>query len=479
MNYSIIRYIIGWVMVMEAVLLLLPAVVSLIYQEKSFWAFLSVAVLCGIAGGLSVLRKPKSKVFYSREGFVTVALCWIVLSLVGTLPFMISGDIPVFIDALFETVSGFTTTGASVLADVEALSRGAAFWRSFTHWIGGMGVLVFVIAILPLAGGYNIHLLKAESPGHNVSKLVPKVRTTALILYSIYILMTGVEIVILLISGMPWFDAFTLSFGTAGTGGFGILNDSVASYTAFQQWTITIFMILFGINFNFYFCLLIRKPLQGFKMEELRYYFGFIIGAIILIAFNIRNLCSGWEETFRHASFQVGSVITTTGYSTTDFDLWPQFSKCILFLLMFIGACSGSTGGGVKVSRVVIALKTVKKEMNSLIHSRSVKRLQFDGHTIEHEVIRSVHVFFVTYLVIFGLSFLAVSLDNFSFETTGSAVMATLNNIGPGFDGVGPTQNFGDFSVLSKCVMIFDMLAGRLELFPLLMLFRPTVWKKF
>ncbi len=479
MNYSIIRYIVGWVMVIECGLLILPGLVALLYGEKTVLAFLAAAALCGVTGGLLVLRKPKNKVFYAREGFLTVALCWIVLSLAGALPFFFSREIPSFIDALFETVSGFTTTGASILADVESMSRGLLFWRSFTHWIGGMGVLVFVMAILPLAGGYNIHLLKAESPGHQVSKLVPKVRSTAGILYGIYMLLTALEIVILLFSGMPWFDSFVLSFGTAGTGGFGILNDSLASYTVFQQWTVTAFMILFGINFNFYFFMLIRKPLQAIKMEEIRYYLGIILGAILLIVPWIRSLYGGWEETFRNAAFQVGSIITTTGYTTTDYDVWPQFAKTILFLLMFVGACSGSTGGGIKVSRILIALKALKKEMNSLIHSRSVKRIHFDGHPIEHEVMRSVQVFIVAYLGVYVLSFLLVSLDNFSFETSSSAVAATLNNIGPGFAGVGPTMNFGDFSILSKLVMIFDMLAGRLELFPLLMLFRPAVWKKF
>jgi trk system potassium uptake protein TrkH len=402
-----------------------------------------------------------------------------VLSIVGALPFWISGEIPSYVDAFFETVSGFTTTGSSIVSNVEGLSHGMLFWRSLTQWVGGMGVLVLIMAIMPTNGGYGIHLLRAESPGPNVGKLVPKIRETAMILYGIYFAITVVETILLLITRMPVFDAFTISMSTASTGGFGVLNDSCASYTIIQQWIITIFMILFGVNFTFYFLLFIRRQVSAFKIDEIRYYFGIILGSIILIAVSIRSMYNGWEETLRHASFQVGTIITTTGFSTTDFDLWPQFAKSILLLLMFIGACSGSTSGGIKVSRILIMAKSLKNEISSMLHSRSVKRIRMDGHTIENSVVKSVHIFLIAYAMVFILSFLVVSLDNMDMETTASAVAATLNNIGPGFKAVGPSQNFEQFSALSKLVLSFDMLAGRLELFPLLLLFHPSAWKKF
>ena len=423
-------------------------------------------------------KKPSNTVFYAKEGFVSVALSWIVLSIFGALPFYFSGEIPLFEDALFEVISGFTTTGASVLSDVEALSRCMLMWRSFTHWIGGMGVLVFILAVLPLAGGYNMHIMRAESPGPSVGKLVPRVKLTAKILYVIYFSLTVLQILILLVSGMPWFDSLAMSFGTAGTGGFGILNPSCGSYTTFQQAVFTIFMILFGINFNVYYLFLIKKPKDALHCEEMRGYLAIIAASILLIAWNIREYYPTILQAIHHSAFQVASIITTTGYSSADFDLWPSFSKTILVSLMFVGACAGSTGGGIKVSRIAIAFKTVKKEMSSLIHPRSIKILKYEGKPIEHTVLRSINTYLITYMLIFACSVLLISLNEFDPTTNFTAVAATLNNIGPGLEKVGPTCNFGIFSPFSKYVLMFDMLAGRLELFPMLLLFSPRTWMK-
>ena len=423
-------------------------------------------------------KKPSNTVFYAKEGFVSVALSWIVLSIFGALPFYFSGEIPLFEDALFEVISGFTTTGASVLSDVEALSRCMLMWRSFTHWIGGMGVLVFILAVLPLAGGYNMHIMRAESPGPSVGKLVPRVKLTAKILYVIYFSLTVLQILILLVSGMPWFDSLAMSFGTAGTGGFGILNSSCGSYPTFQQAVFTIFMILFGINFNVYYLFLIKKPKDALHCEEMRGYLAIIAASILLIAWNIREYYPTILQAIHHSAFQVASIITTTGYSSADFDLWPSFSKTILVSLMFVGACAGSTGGGIKVSRIAIAFKTVKKEMSSLIHPRSIKILKYEGKPIEHTVLRSINTYLITYMLIFACSVLLISLNEFDPTTNFTAVAATLNNIGPGLEKVGPTCNFGIFSPFSKYVLMFDMLAGRLELFPMLLLFSPRTWMK-
>lgn len=479
MNYSIIVHIIGWILNFEAAFMVLPCITALIYREKSGWSFVITMILCLIVGVPLVLRKPKDKVFYVKEGFVTVALSWIVLSVMGSLPFIISGSIPGIIDALFETVSGFTTTGASILPEVESLPRCILFWRSFTHWIGGMGVLVFVLSLLPMSGGYHMSLMKAESPGPSVSKLVPKVKSTAKILYGIYIFLTLMELVFLLAGGMPMFDALTTSFGTAGTGGFGIKNDSIASYSTYIQDVVTIFMILFGINFNVYFLLLVGKPLQALKSEEARWYLAVIAVTIGIIAFNIRHIYPSVVEAVRHSAFQVASIITTTGFATTDFNIWPQVPKTILVMLMFLGACAGSTGGGIKVSRFVILLKTVKKELEQFIHPKSVRKIALDGKAVEHEVVRSINVFMVAYVMVFSFSVLLIGFDDHDLITNFTAVAATLNNIGPGLELVGPTQNFGIFSDGAKVILIFDMLAGRLELFPLLLLFMPRVWKKF
>ncbi len=479
MNYSIVFYIIGWILNMEAAFMLLPCAVALIYREPSGWAF-AVTILASLCIGIPLtIKKPANRVFYLREGFVTTSLSWILLSCIGALPFCISGYIPNPVDAVFETVSGFTTTGASILNDVEALSHCMLFWRSFTHWIGGMGVLVFLLILLPMTGGSNMNLMKAESPGPSVSRLLPKVSSSARILYLIYIFMTVVEIILLLFGGMSMFDALTLSFGTAGTGGFGTRNDSIAGYSIYCQVIITVFMILFGVNFNVYFLILFKKWKQAFKNEEVITYLLIILASTLLITWNARQSFSGYPEAFQQAAFQVGSIITTTGYATTDFNLWPQTSRTVLVLLMFIGACAGSTGGGVKVSRFLILIKTVAKELKLLLHPRSIKKVRIDGKTIEHETVRSTNVFMFTYILIFAISMFLLTFDNYDLTTTFTAVAATLNNIGPGLELVGPTGNFSFFSNGSKLVMIFDMLAGRLELFPMLLLFNKSTWKKF
>lgn len=479
MNYSIIRYVLGWIIKVEGLFLLLPLLTAIIYQEQAGFSFLICAVASILVGTLLSYRKPADKTFYAREGFITVALGWVVMSLVGAMPFFISGEIPFYLDAFFEIVSGFTTTGASILSDVEALSKCMLLWRSFSHWLGGMGVLVFVLAVLPLSGGESMHLLKAESPGPSVSKLVPKMRYTAGILYLIYTGMMLVEIVLLLLGDMPLFDALCMSFGSAGTGGFSILNSGCATYTTYQQAVITIFMFLFGVNFSFYFLILMRRKKEAFSMEEVKWYVIIFASIVLLITLNLSVAMGGNPlMNFHHAAFQVSSVMTTTGYATVDFDLWPSFSKVLMLLAMLIGACAGSTGGGIKVSRVMIYAKTIKKEFSSLLHPRSIKVLKMDGKKIEHVVLRSANVYLCAYVFLFVLSLIVISLDNFDLETNFTAVLATLNNIGPGLAGVGPTKNFGSYSVLSKLVLCFNMLAGRLELFPMLLLFIPSAWKR-
>ena len=400
------------------------------------------------------------------------------MGVVGAIHFMITGEIPSFINALFEMVSGFTTTGASILSDVEAVSRCSTTWRCFSHWIGGMGVLVFIIAIVPLSGGSNINLMRAESPGPSVGKLVPKVKHTARILYIIYLGLSLIEFIVLIAAKMPVFDAMNTTFGTAGTGGFGIKNTSLGGYSVTIQWIVTIFMMLFGVNFNAYYIMIFGSIKKALSMEEVRAYFGIILTAIVIITINIYSICSGVWDAVTKSAFQVSSIITTTGFATTDFNIWPQTSKTILVLLMFVGACAGSTGGGIKVSRFVILIKTVIKELNSYIHPRSVRKIKVEGKTVEHEVIRSVNVYIITYILVFVASVFLVSIEGKDLTTNFTAVAATFNNIGPGLELVGPTQNFEHFNVFSKLVMIFDMLAGRLELFPLLLLFHPVVIKE-
>lgn len=479
MNYSIIIHIIGWILRFQAAFMVLPVITSLIYREKDISAFLITMGLCLLAGTALTLKKPSNKVFHTKEGCVTVALSWIVLSLTGALPFTISGSIPHYIDAIFETVSGFTTTGASILEDIEALSHGMLIWRSFTHWIGGMGVLVFLLCLLPQISGYHMSLMRAESPGPSVSKLVPKVQSTAKILYTIYIGMTLLQIILLLLGKMPLFDALCTAFGTAGTGGFGIYSDSMAGYSIYIQVVVTIFMILFGINFTFYYLVLTKKIRTALKIEEVRYYLGAILLAVIVITFNIRHLYGNIGIALKDAAFQVGSIITTTGFATTDFNVWPELSRTILVMLMFLGACAGSTGGGIKVSRFIILFKAIRKELLLYLHPNAVKRVKMDGKSIPHEVVRSTNIFMSTYVLIFAVSVLIISLDNFDMITNFTGVAATLNNIGPGLELVGPAGNFNMFSYPSKIVLILDMLAGRLEIFPLLLLFSKNTWKKF
>ena len=479
MNYSIVFYIIGWVLNIEAALLLLPGLTALIYRERSGFAFLITILLCLCIGIPLVLRRPANRVFYLREGFVCTSLSWLVLSCMGALPFWISGCIPHPIDALFETVSGFTTTGASILPRVEALPHCMLFWRSFTHWIGGMGVLVFLLILLPMSGGSHMNLMKAESPGPSVSRLMPKVRATARVLYLIYIFLTAALVLLLVLGGMPLFDSLAHAFGTAGTGGFGVRSDSIAGYSTYLQVVITVFMILFGINFNAYFFLLTRKFRQALELEEVRAWLAVILAAVLIISINVLPYFDSFLQALQQAAFQVASIITTTGFATADFNQWPQLSRTILVILMFIGACAGSTGGGIKMSRLVILVKSVAKELQLTLHPRSVKKIQIDGRPVEHEVIRSTNVFLVVYILVFTFSLLLVSLDDLDLVTNFTAVAATLNNIGPGLELVGPTGNFTVFSSFSKLVLIFDMLAGRLELFPLLLLFSKNTWKKF
>ncbi|MDO4305437.1 MAG: TrkH family potassium uptake protein [Eubacteriales bacterium] len=479
MNYSIIVYIIGWILRLQTAFMALPVVTALIYREKDGSAFLITMGLCLLTGAALTFKRPSNSVFHTKEGCVTVALSWIVLSLTGALPFTISGSIPNYIDAVFETVSGFTTTGASILGNVEVLSHCILIWRSFTHWIGGMGVLVFLLSLLPQIGGYHMTLMRAESPGPSVSKLVPKVQSTAKILYTIYIGMTLLQVVLLLLGRMPLFDALCTAFGTAGTGGFGILSDSMGSYSIYIQVIVTIFMILFGINFTFYYLMLSKKFMPALKIEEVRYYLAAIVFAVAVITFNIRHLYSHIGLALKDAAFQVGSIITTTGFATTDFNQWPELSRTILVLLMFMGACAGSTGGGIKVSRFLILFKAIRKELLLYLHPNAVKKVKMDGKSIPHEVVRSTNIFMSTYVLIFAVSVLIISLDNYDLITNFTGVAATLNNIGPGLELVGPAGNFDMFSYPSKIVLIFDMLAGRLEIFPLLLLFSKSTWKKF
>ncbi|MBS6135306.1 MAG: TrkH family potassium uptake protein [Faecalibacterium prausnitzii] len=480
MNYAIVFRLLSYILLCESALLMLPAATSAIYGEWSvLGAFLITAALCVVFGLLLRLAKPTSKVFYMREGFATTALSWIVISIMGAVPFVLTGCIPDPINALFETVSGFTTTGASILPAVEGLPRGILLWRSFTHWIGGMGVLVFLLTLLPLTGGSHVNLMKAESPGPQVDKLVPKVQSTAKLLYGIYLALTLAQLVFLMAGGMPLFESLLTAFGTAGTGGFGFKNDSFAQFSPYIQWVVTIFMILFGVNFNFYFLLLLRRFRRAVSSEEVRAYLGIILVSIGIITLNIRSMYSGLGEALRHAAFQVGSIITTTGFSSCDFDLWPTLSKQLLVLLMFVGACAGSTGGGMKVSRILIFRKTVGKELKQAMHPQVVAPVRMDGKLLSHETIRTTNVYLCAYLFILVASIMLISLDGFDMVTNFTAVAATLNNIGPGLSQVGPMMNFAGFSNPAKLVLIFDMLAGRLELFPMLVLFLPSAWRKF
>lgn len=480
MNYFMILYLLGLVCLIQSGCMLLPVTVGLFYGETEWKMYALTAAVSFALGLLLAVRKPKRNVFYAKEGFVTVALSWIVLSLCGAVPMKLTGEIPSYIDAVFEAASGFTTTGASILTDVEALSQTTLFWRSFTHWIGGMGVLVFLLAVVPLTGGHTMQLMRAESPGPSVGKFVPKVRQTAFILYSIYFAMTILEIVLLLAGGMPWFDSICTSFGTAGTGGFATKNASIGFYRSnYIQAVVTVFMILFAMNFSVYYLLLAKKFKQAFKNEELWWFLAIIGFSVFCITFNIKDEFFGGRlyDAFHHAAFSVASVISTTGYATTDFAKWPQLSKFILYVLMFIGASAGSTGGGMKVSRLVLLLKSSAREISKILHPRSVRAVKLDGKRVDSAVVKNTASFFVISMIIYVGSVFLVSLDGFDMTTSLTAVAATMNNIGPGLSLVGPTGNFSAFSNLSKIVMIFDMLAGRLEYFPILVLFTPSIWK--
>ena len=479
MNTSMIRYILGHVLKIEAILLLLPCLTAVYYQEIQGVYYLLTAAICIVLGFLMTLRKPKNNVFYLKEGCVATALSWMFLSVFGCLPFVFSREIPSFTNALFETISGFTTTGASILEDVEALSHCALLWRSFTHWIGGMGVLVFLLAIVPMSGGSNINLMRAESPGPSVGKLVPKIGATARILYGIYFGLTLLQLLLLYLNGMPLFDAVTTSIGTAGTGGFGIRGDSIAGYSDTLQWIVTVFMILFGINFNFYYYLLFRQFRKALGMQEVRAYLLIILASVGFITLNIRHLTGGLFRALTQAAFQVASIITTTGFATTDFNQWPEASKTILVMLMFVGACAGSTGGGIKVSRFLISIQSVLSELHSYIHPKAITTVKMDKKPIDREVVRATNVYFITFLLVFATSVFVISLEGHDLITNFTAVAATINNIGPGLSQVGPAANFNFFSHFSKYVLMFDMLAGRLEFFPLLILLHPTVWKDF
>ena len=477
MNFRMITNILGWILIFEAGFMAVPTLTALIYSESVVWAYLITVAICLLLGFALVWKKPRNKTLYSREGFVIVSLSWIVLSIFGALPFYISGETPTYIDALFETVSGFTTTGASILSDVEAISHASLMWRSFTHWVGGMGVLVFIMAFVPLSGGNNLHIMKAESPGPSVSKLVPRVKTTAMILYLIYIALTLIEFILLLCGGMSIFEALNTAFATAGTGGFGVKSTSLASYSSYIQIVVTVFMLLFSINFASFYLILLGRVKEAFTTEVVTF-LGIVASAITVITLNARGFFDTVEDAIKHVSFTVASIISTTGFATVDFDKWPELSRACLVLLMFIGACAGSTGGGLKVSRVIIGVKSIAKELYLLVHPKQVKKVTIDKVPVEHEVVRATNVYMVCYIIVFAVSVLLVSIENYGLVTNFTAVAATINNIGPGLELVGPTANFAFFSPFTKIVLIFDMIAGRLELFPMLVLFFPGTWKK-
>ena len=482
MNYKMMGRFIGQIVSVEAAFLIPALLISLGYGEmNAAAAFLLTIVITGsVAGMLMYLCRGAGKLFGAREGLVCVSLCWIAMSLLGCLPFVFSGAIPSYVDALFEIVSGFTTTGASILSDVESLPRGILYWRSFSHWVGGMGVLVFLLAITPGEGGkgFTMHLLRAESPGPDVGKLVPKMKTTALILYVIYIVMTIVNYLFLLLGDMDWLEALCTALGTAGTGGFGIRNDSMASFSPYIQNVTTVFMFLFGVNFSCYYLLLLRQWKGVWKDEELRFYVLLAVGCVTLIAFNVRHLYGSWEETIRHAAFQVSSIVTTTGYGTTDFDLWPAFSKALLMLLMITGACAGSTGGGFKIGRLLLILKSLRRNIRQVLNPRKVQVVRVNNKVVGETVLDNANAYLAAYVVLVLVCFILISWDGFSVETNISATLACFNNIGPGLDAVGPTCNYSGYSDLSKLVLTIAMLTGRLEIFPMLVLCSRATWTR-
>ena len=477
MNLQMIVNILGWLLIFDGAFMLVPTVTGIIYGEKEALAFLPVIGACVLLWFLMTHKKPASKNLYAREGYVIVALSWVIMSLFGSIPFVLAGSIPNYIDALFETVSGFTTTGATILSDVESLPKCMLMWRSFTHWVGGMGVLVFVMAFIPLSGGQNMYMMKAESTGPSVNKLMPGVKTTALALYSIYIVMTLAQFVLHLFGGMTAFEAVNTAFATAGTGGFGIYNDSMASFSAYNKMVAAVFMVLFSHSFSSYY-LLVKKNIKAALTVEIRTFILTVAVLVAIIMINVTGIYGSVGEAFREVFFTVSSIISSTGFSTVDFDKWPELSRTLLVMAMFVGACAGSTGGGIKVSRIVILLKGMKKELEMMIHPKQVKKLTLDGQPVAHEVVRSVNVYIVCFFLVFAVSLALIAFDNNDLITNFTAVIATLNNIGPGLSKVGPTGNFAFFSYGSKIVLIFDMIAGRLELYPMLLLFNPSTWTK-
>ena len=480
MNKRSIIYILGWVLIVDAVAMQIGTITSLIYGEKEAWYFVLTGVVSAILGVLAIkVKKPKNMVLYQKAGFASTALSWILLSLVGCMPFWLSGEIPSFIDAFYETVSGITTTGATILNDVEALSKGMLMWRSFLHWLGGMGVIVSLLAIIPKLGGQqNIFLMKAESADPIIGKAVPRMRNYATMLYGIYITLTALEFILLLFGGLNVFEAINTSFSTAGTGGFGIYNSNAAAFDSYYvQTVIAVFMLLFGINFSVYLCLIARKFKQSLKFEELWIYLGIVAVSTAIIAFNISSIYKPYDA-FHQSFFYVSSIISTTGFGLTDVNKWPEHSKTVIIILTFIGASAGSTGGGFKISRIILLFKEVRKEFSLLVHPRNVKLVKMDGKAVNHDIMRTTSMYLVLYIGVFAISFLLVSIDNMDFTTSFTAVAANLNNTGPGLGAVGPVGNYADFSILSKIVFIFDMLAGRLEIYPLLLLFAPSAWKK-
>ena len=479
MNRRMIFNAVGLVLRVEAFLLLLPAICSAIYREREVGAFLIAAAVSMVIGVIpKLILKPNNHVIYAKEGFIIVTFTWIMLSLIGALPFLISGEIPNVCDAIFETVSGFTTTGASIVNDVEALSHGALLWRSFTHWVGGMGIIVFVTAILPNVSERPIHILRAEMPGPTLGKLVPKIKDTAVILYLIYIAMTVLEAVLLLLGGMPLFDSIVHAFGTAGTGGFSIKRDGIAGYSPYCQWIITVFMFLFGVNFNLYYLLLAKKVKTVLKSSELWCYFGIVLAAIIMVTFNIRFLFGSFSEAVRASSFQVTSIISTTGFSTVNFNEWPTFSKTILLSLMFVGGCAGSTAGGIKVSRIAMMFKMVRNEIGRLLHPRSVSALRFEGKMVDDATKSNVGNYFLIYFICFFMAFFLIGFEPFSLETNITATVTCFNNVGPGFAAVGPASNFAAYSGFSKIILSIAMLLGRLEIYPIIIAFSPSAWAR-
>ena len=479
MNNKMIVYIIAKMLGVEGAVLLIPAFVAFLYGESDVVQFLIVSAVLGVIFLIFGRKKPENKMIYAKEGLVIVGLAWILWSLFGALPFVMTGSIPSYLDAFFETVSGFTTTGSTILTDIEALPKGVAFWRSLTHWIGGMGVLVFVMMITSLDDENSMHLMRAEVPGPEADKLVPKARATARILYLMYFILTAAEVLFLLFGGMDFYDALLHSFSTAGTGGFSNRNASVAYYdSAYIDGVITVFMILFGINFNLYFLIRLKNWKEALKNEELHAYLGIIGGAVAIVTLNILGIYGNIVHAFRYASFQVASVITTTGFCTADFNLWPELSKVVLLAIMVIGACAGSTGGGIKVSRFLILLKSIKLEVRKMLHPKAVTIVKINGKRVGNDTIRSVYIYFISYILIMMVSILLVSINNFDFATTFSSVLTTLNNVGPGISMVGPVENFHMFSPLSKLVFCMDMLLGRLEIFPYLLLMSPELWRR-